>query len=94
MKTEYGAEESSEEQYFDYLRKLRFIISDEEVTSSDSPRARLTNLPNGGSVRKEIQSLILRLESLSSSFKSNRRLATHSFLVKEVCVTSVFGAFL
>ena len=87
MKTEYGAEESSEEQYFDYLRKLRFIISDERVGRRGSSRTPVPNLQNGVAIRKEIQSLIFSLESQSTSFKNNKRLATHSFLVKEVCIT-------
>ena len=87
MDLEYGVEKREASEYFDYLRKLRFIISDERVGRRGSSRTPVPNLQNGVAIRKEIQSLIFSLESQSTSFKNNKRLATHSFLVKEVCKT-------
>ena len=84
MDSEYGVESRSDTEYFDYLRKLRFIISDEVARKGGSSRRPATSSQNGVSIRKEIQSLIFDLESHSTSFKTNKRLATHSFLVKEV----------
>ena len=85
MNSEYGADESSEDEHYKYLRDLIFIISNKKIDRGDLPREQSTVQQNGFSVRREVQNLIVQLESQSSNFKNNKRLATHFFLVKEVC---------
>ena len=85
MNSEYGADESSEAEHHKYLRDLIFIISNKKIDREGPPRELSTVQPNGFSVRREVQNLIVSLESQSSGFKNNKRLATHFFLVKEVC---------
>ena len=85
MSSEYGADESSEDEHHKYLRDLIFIISNKNI-AREGPSMKLSLVQqNGFSVRREVQNLIVSLESQSSSFKNNKRLATHYFLVKEVC---------
>ena len=85
MNSEYGVIESSNDDYYDYLRNLRFIISNEEAKKDYQHQSPSTFLLSGFSFRKEVQNLIVSLESHSSTFKNNKRLATHFFLIKEVC---------
>ena len=85
MNSEYGTNESSEDEHLKYLRDLIFIISNKKIAREGPSRELSTVQQNGHSVRREVQNLIVSLESQSSSFKNNKRLATHFFLVKEVC---------
>ena len=85
MNSEYGADESSEEEHYKYLKDLIFIISNKKIDREGPPTELSTVQQNGFSARRELQNLIVSLESQSSSFKNNKRLATHYFLVKEVC---------
>ena len=85
MNSEYGADESSEDEHYKYLRDLIFIISNKKIEREGPPTELSTVQQNGLSVRREVQNLIVDLESQSSNFKNNKRLATHFFLVNEVC---------
>ena len=87
MNSEYGPDESSENEHHKYLRDLIFIISNKKIDREEPPSQLATVEQNGFSVRRDVQNLIVSLESQSSTFKHNKRLATHSFLVKEVCKT-------
>ena len=85
MNSEYGADESSEAEHYKYRRDLIFIISNKKIAREGPPRELPSVEQNGSSARREVQKLIVSLESQSSNFKNNKRLATHFFLVKEVC---------